>query len=542
MVSQVAPRAASTAFSPMEIIEQAKKAFYADDNVIGVGIGPRRVNKKIHHNKTALLIFVHQKLPLNKIDKNKVIPDEFMGMKTDVIEAFSADAPKTAADYQKDHYHSHDMSSIDWARVHELAVKNQAAPPIVNHAINVQDFGDICVIEDDGTVVKVNPQGIPYVDYVRGYQLFRTTHGDDYDFVTFFTDTDNGMPPQGGSSFWSGIYNDVTGIGLPIFSNRATWGSNRLQGFHFMNQGHFPLWRYVMGQEFGHQFGVFARYKDPITNATMTDHFLGGNSGHWDLIFDDDKSPMDYDMNNWIELPNGQFQKVNLTDAERTYCNMDLYFMGLLGAHEVGEFTLLRNPIPVGGANFTATPVRLNVNNFIAQEGTRSPNVFSAPKYWRHAFIVLTKNIHKANTLTDKIDFLRMRWEADFPQLTKGLGLIDTVLGSKSGRITPNQIDQLVGGGRTGLHQHVVGASQLQVVNTQFVGTLNAGQTARWFTFGWPTNWFVQWSLCPTTVSGKIQWSVEIERAGGSFTYWLTVTNTGTITTNFEGKYAILGV
>jgi len=142
----------------------------------------------------------------------------------------------------------------------------------------------------------------------------------------------------------------------------------------------------------------------------MTDHLLGGVLGHWALNLDDDKSPMDYDINNWVEA-GGQFTKVNLTSDERTYFNLDLYLMGLLGANEVGEFTLLRNPVAVGGSTtvFTATPVRLNVQHFINQEGPRIPSVATSPKYWRQAFIVLTKDIHKAHDLVDTVDFLRLR-------------------------------------------------------------------------------------------------------------------------------------
>jgi hypothetical protein len=105
----------------------------------------------------------------------------------------------------------------------------------------------------------------------------------------------------------------------------------RLQAFHFLNQGHFPVWRYVMLQEFGHQFAAFVRYRDPITDVTMTDHLLNGVLDHWAPNFDDDKSPMDYDTNNWVELPNDRFRMVNLNSNERTYCNLDLYLMGLLG-------------------------------------------------------------------------------------------------------------------------------------------------------------------------------------------------------------------
>lgn len=526
-----------------EILKKAREYFYKlDSNIIGVNIAPRRVGKRVQPNEYSLVVYVLQKKPKSELDPAKVIPKEFMGLKTDVWNPISADAPKTTVDFVTEHEVSDDLSAIDWVRLHELAVSAETLPT-VPHAANVQDFGDICVVQNDGTVVKTAPDGTQYVDFVRAYQLFRTLHGDDYDFVTFFVDTASGMPPVCGCSFWSGIYNDVTGIGLGPFNGRPGWGTSRLQGFHFLNQGHFPSWRYVMLQEFAHQFAAFARYRDPVTGATMTDHLLGGVLGHWALNLDDDKSPMDYDTNNWVELPSGQFRRVNLNSDERTYCNLDLYMMGLLGPREVGEFTLLRNVVPVAGSttDFTATPVRLNIQNFIAQEGARTPNVAAAPKYWREAFIVLTNDIHRVHDLVDTVDFLRLRWERDFMEATKYLGRIDTVLDARPGRITPSQIAELTSGGYTNLHRHKVGANDLQVVNTQFVGSLNTGQTQSWFTFSWPTDWFVVWSLRPTTNGGKIKWDVAIERAANNtFTYWLTVTNVGPAATNFEGKYAIL--
>lgn len=540
-VSVEAGYAIPAATDVQEVLKAAREIFYRDDNVIGVGIGPRRVDHELRQNEFALLVYVQQKLPESSLGREKVVPREFMGLKTDVIEPLGADAHEGTADYVSEHHVSHDLGSIDWARLHELTVRTEA--PVVAHAVTVQDFGDICAIEDDGTVVKTNQAGQQFVDFVRAYQLFRTLHGDDYDFATFFLDTDSGIPTTCGCSFWSGIYNDVQGIGLGPFNGRASWGTNRLQGFHFMNQGHFPLWRYVMGQEWGHQFAAFARYKDTSTNATMTDHLLNGVLGHWALNLDDDKSPMDYDINNWIELPNGQFSKVNLTDQERTYCDLDLYLMGLLGANEVGEFTLLRNPQPVGGSTtiFTATPARLNIQNFINQEGPRIPTVAAAPKYWRQAFIVLTKDIHKVHDLVDTVDFLRLRWEHDFPELTKGLGRIDTVLDARPGRITPSQIDELVSSGYTNLHRHRVNANDLQIVGTQWTATINPGQTQNWFTFGWPAEFLVTWSIRPTTPSGKIKSEVAIERgANNTFTYWITVTNIGPVATNFEGKYSIV--
>jgi hypothetical protein len=283
-----------------EALKKAREFFYRlDPNIIGVNIAPRRVEKHLRPNEYALVVYVLQKKPLSELDPAKVIPEEFMGLKTDVWAPISSDAPQTTVDFVTEHEISDDLSAVDWVRVHELAVSAEALPT-VPHAANVQDFGDICVLQDDGTVVRIAPDGTQYVDFVRAYQLFRTLHGDDYDFVTFFVDTDSGMPPVSGGSFWAGIYNDVQGIGLGAFNGRPGWGTSRLQGFHFLNQGHFPIWRYVMLQEFAHQFAAFARYRDPVTGATMTDHLLGGVLGHWALELDDDKSPMDYDTNNWI--------------------------------------------------------------------------------------------------------------------------------------------------------------------------------------------------------------------------------------------------
>lgn len=526
-----------------DVLATARDHFFAlDPNIVGVGIGPRRVGGKIEHDKMALVIYVMEKKPIEQVRPEAVIPETFMGLGTDVHPPFSAAAPTTTVSFVSEHEIGDDMANLDWVRVHEFTTA-AAAPPTLAHGVLVQDFGDVCVVQNDGTVVGTAPDGTQYVDFVRAYQLFRTLHGDDYDFVTFFVDTASDMPSVCGCSFWSGIFNNVTGIGLGAFNGRPGWGTARLQGFHFLNQGHFPIWRYVMLQEFCHQFAAFARYRDPATSATMTDHLLGGVLGHWSGELDDDKSPMGYDSHNWVELPSGRFQRVSLTSDERVYSNLDLYLMGLLGANEVGEFTQLRGVTPVPGTTdqVTATPVRLNVGHFIAQEGGRTPSVSTAPKFWREAFIVLTNDIHRVHDLVDGVDGLRQRWEGDFLAATKGLGRVDTVLGQRPGRLTPAQIAELTSGGYTTLHRHVVGPNDLQITGTQWTGTINPGQVQNWFTFNWPTSWFVTWSIRPTTSGGKITWDVSIERAANNtFTYWIRVTNTGTVATQFEGQYARL--
>jgi hypothetical protein len=81
-------------------------------------------------------------------------------------------------------------------------------------------------------------------------------------------------------------------------------------------------------------------------------------------------------------------------------------------------------------------------------------------------------------------------------------------------------------------------------VGVQFTGTVNAGQTARWYTFNWPQDWHVEWNVVSTSpVPGapQIDWDVEVERASASnITYWISVRNVTAVPVNIEARYAVL--
>jgi hypothetical protein len=80
--------------------------------------------------------------------------------------------------------------------------------------------------------------------------------------------------------------------------------------------------------------------------------------------------------------------------------------------------------------------------------------------------------------------------------------------------------------------------------NVQFRGTLTAGQSHRWYTWGWPTAWHVIWYMMPTTPrvgAPQIEWDVEVERASPTqCTYWITVKNVSSAAADFEARYAVL--
>jgi hypothetical protein len=78
----------------------------------------------------------------------------------------------------------------------------------------------------------------------------------------------------------------------------------------------------------------------------------------------------------------------------------------------------------------------------------------------------------------------------------------------------------------------------------QWVGNLNANQTQRWFTWGWPATWHVVWTVMPTSPrpgAPQLTWNVQVERANAEYvTYWITVTNLTPVPLTFDGRYCIL--
>jgi len=78
----------------------------------------------------------------------------------------------------------------------------------------------------------------------------------------------------------------------------------------------------------------------------------------------------------------------------------------------------------------------------------------------------------------------------------------------------------------------------------QFRGAVPAGATHTWFTFGWPANWHVLWTVMPlTTCPGApaLRWRTRVERASTTAaTYWIAVTNTSSAAVRFEARYQVL--
>jgi hypothetical protein len=78
----------------------------------------------------------------------------------------------------------------------------------------------------------------------------------------------------------------------------------------------------------------------------------------------------------------------------------------------------------------------------------------------------------------------------------------------------------------------------------QWIGSLAANETRRWFTWGWPASWYMVWTVMPTTPAPgapQVSWTVQVERADAErATHWITVRNLTGQPVQFEGRFAIL--
>ena len=411
------------------VLADAKEEFSKIDGCLGVNFCEKRKGGKVT-GENAIVVYVRKKIPdVKQIPKDQLIPSEFEGIATDVVELFSKDRERRHLDYIKDHYRSHDLAAMDFAELNRAHLEQAGALPDIQKTGVV---GEVFVMEDsDGRLTTVeNGEEIP--DLVEAYKVFRQQNGDEFDFVTFFCDGPSGFPTFDTSFHW-GIFNDIQGIGRPLYDYRdVLGGSDKLQSIHFMHHTHFN--RYVILQEVGHRWGAFVGFKESAGGPVKYDLLIQSGAGaysHWDILFDDDLSPLDYDVIDWIANPDGTFSYQNIPNQNRAYCNLDLYLMGLIPSGQVGSFYFLRNIQNLGGQRFSAEKKQVQLQNIIFAEGDRRPTASEAQKLFKQAFVLLTRNYDLAASLGQTIDRFRQEYTAAFAEATNNLATVETTLGGE---------------------------------------------------------------------------------------------------------------
>ncbi len=405
--------------------KKARAAFLQLAGVAGVGHGWKVSNGK-RTGEYAVVVYVRAKKPLRILSRQERIPKLIAGARTDVLAI--GDARSRLGD-EREHSFVNYMKAH---REHKKATKAKGVPSTSRD----RDVGNISIIEDDPkqSFIIASRKDI---DWVAAYRKFRLTHGDDYDFVTFWSDFEVNCEC---GAFYCGLTNPAKGINWSACmpQGRAGWDSKRLQAFmYFIRDDDAALL-----QEIGHHWGAFAGFKKKRTDRRASyEHCLDNQPGHWSSYFDDDASPMDYDESelrlgagqsvDWIDNNDGSFKRKLIGQGQYRFCNLDLYLMGLIAPNDVGDFYFIRNP-KQAAVKLRGERVDLNIDNILFVNGQRTPTIASSPKSFTNAFILLTRDATKAEKLARKIDVIRARYTAAFATATGNRGKVITTLLKRS--------------------------------------------------------------------------------------------------------------
>ncbi|MFY9609090.1 MAG: hypothetical protein WAU45_10820 [Blastocatellia bacterium] len=241
--------------------------------------------------------------------------------------------------------------------------------------------------------------------------LYRT-QPDAFDVVFIWTDFafDNGI----GVAHSFNIRNDIGGIGLRIFDRGSQYGSpSRLDTV--ITMGNEISWPSnpealtaglntavcIVCHELGHRWLTYIHFDDG--NVTKDD-LLGRDASHWSFLVDSRTNSQGsfsslMEGNAWRDSGSGTFTTIE--SAVNHFSPLDQYLMGLRAADEVGDirylvtdaaFTqLIREKSPVSGLSLSAVRKTTSVSQIIAHEGLRVPDVSSAPKELRAAFLLVNQ-------------------------------------------------------------------------------------------------------------------------------------------------------
>ncbi len=308
-------------------------------------------------------------------------------------------------------------------------------------AATVADIGNSAVIEVAGGFDTTNPDSsINSAPRQKVAQEYYKTHNDNIDFLVIFSTFDYAMPDQDTQGVYMSVKNDTLGINQTIFDNSAYYGSNsKLQGTIDMgNVSTLAVNPYseqlnqtltVLSHEFAHRFGAYVRYKLP--DNSLSTALLGKDNAHWSYLLDSQGSVM-YG-NGWNDNGDGTYTSTTIMNS---YSPLDLYLMGMIPKDQVPSMLLIGNPaidktqLPFLGVTVSGTASTVSINDIIAAEGERVPNIGTSQKQFNVGYILLVRHGDSIGQAAQTLDVVRKGFAGRFAELTNGVGSISNVSAS----------------------------------------------------------------------------------------------------------------
>lgn len=306
---------------------------------------------------------------------------------------------------------------------------------------------DIFFFEDTAGLLSTNfSNGQLFSFMADAANAVLVSEGDNFDFIGYWV---NFTPSRTlGAAFYLGLENDVSGIGMGLFSARAALGiaGDNVEGLVMMWNIKSSFWqpgtgadasfvRLVLGQEFEHRFGM------SLPNLLDGRQLQGnggacGRGGHWNFRVDGQGSGME--IAEWIggSTVTRQGGTLNFnTDIgpnDAVFSYTDLYIMGYVSPAEMdagnSELRYLSGNINCTSP-FSGTITTFSSADIVASAGTRSPSSATAQKDFRTAWVM----IHRPENPPSSADLgkaaaILAQWTTDWHFSTLNRGTMNNTL------------------------------------------------------------------------------------------------------------------
>ena len=295
----------------------------------------------------------------------------------------------------------------------------------------------VTVVPWDGTSFDdLNPDGSQNIAGIAAVTTkFYQSNPDAFDFIVIATDFPFVPEFENEVAIYTGLRNDVSGIGMELFDNGSLLGSaQRLQGVIkfpeiqvYAGANHRAALK-TLAHEISHRFSFRMQFRDSA--GVVRSDLVGRNDAHWSAFADSGGSFL-YGAR-WRDNGDGTWTSAAF---EERYSDVELYAMGLLSPDEVAPITLLEpaagttltaDDLPTVGTTISAIPRAVTIADIRAAMGPRAP--ISGQTAFRAAFVLLSHDATPNLTALTEIERLRADFEQEFFFLTRGRATLETTI------------------------------------------------------------------------------------------------------------------
>jgi choice-of-anchor A domain-containing protein len=307
----------------------------------------------------------------------------------------------------------------------------------------LSDF-DVQYVEDIQGITVLNFTGNYDVDINGIYnfearqavlQQFYSNHDDIYDFIYIFTEFDFDTGEL--AAFATPIFNDVAGIGKPLYDNRADFFSGKLQSVidmasmnRYQSTPSTPFqYDFYLGtlmHETMHRWGISVNYID--IDSQFSNRLLGRDESHYSYFLNSNASVMYGSL--WNEYEPNSFET---TDISHGLSPLDLYLAGFIQKESVPDFFVINNGSvgsntdlpPSIGTTIQGNREPISIDDVIAYEGERIPNAINSQHEFKIKFILLKEVNEVTNSQSiARLFVLGKEFQKRFFADTNGIGAI----------------------------------------------------------------------------------------------------------------------